>query len=56
MFLRATVTAAALITAAVGFASPAQSDPDPCYIAKSGDCVPYPRQGGHSRQMPLPNV
>jgi hypothetical protein len=44
MFFRATLIAAAIATAAIGVASPAHSDP-PCYIAASGDCVPYPQPG-----------
>jgi Protein of unknown function (DUF3761) len=46
VFFRATFVAAAILTAAIGSASSAQSDPDPCFIAKSGDCVPYPQKGG----------
>src|ERR1700757_686714 len=50
MFLRATLTAAAvLITTAICSASPAYSSPGGgggCYIAASGDCVPYPQKGG----------
>jgi hypothetical protein len=41
MLFRATLIAAAIATAAIGSASPAHSEP-PCYIAASGDCVPYP--------------
>jgi Protein of unknown function (DUF3761) len=52
MFLRATLAAAAIITAAIGSASPAYSSPGggDCYIAASGDCVPYPRHGGPQSQ------
>jgi len=51
MLLRAiflvVASAAAIVAAAIGFASPADSTPDGgCYIASSGDCVPYPQQGG----------
>jgi Protein of unknown function (DUF3761) len=48
MLLRATLIAAAITAASVGLASPAYSRPSPggCYIASSGDCVPYPQQGG----------
>ncbi len=50
MLLRATFVAAAILTAAIGSASPAQSEPGGCYIAKSGDCVPYPAPGtAHDR-------
>jgi hypothetical protein len=45
VFLRATFVAAAILTAAIGSASPAQSEPGGCYIAKSGNCVPYPEPG-----------
>jgi hypothetical protein len=41
--------AAAIITATIGLASPAYSSPGgggDCYIAASGDCVPYPHKGG----------
>jgi hypothetical protein len=44
MFLRATFAAAAIVTAAIGSASPAHTEP-PCYISKTtGDCVPDPEQ------------
>jgi Protein of unknown function (DUF3761) len=46
MFFRATFVAAAIVMAAIGSASPAHSSPGGCYIAASGDCVPYPQQGG----------
>jgi hypothetical protein len=48
MFVRATVTAAAIFTAAIGSASPVNSRPGggDCYIAESGDCVKYPQHGG----------
>jgi Protein of unknown function (DUF3761) len=42
VFFRATFVAAAILTAAIGSASPAHSSPGPCYIGSSGDCVPYP--------------
>jgi hypothetical protein len=45
VFLRATFVGPAIVMAAIGSASPAQSDPGGCYIAKSGDCVPYPEPG-----------
>ncbi len=38
--LRATLIVAAIATATVGWASPANADP--CYINSNGDCVPYP--------------
>jgi hypothetical protein len=50
MLLRATFIAAAIFTAAIGSASPAQSAPG-CYKAASGDCVPYPEPG----TPPCPN-
>jgi hypothetical protein len=37
MFFRATLIAAAIATAAIGPASPANSQPGDCYIAISGD-------------------
>jgi Protein of unknown function (DUF3761) len=44
MFLRATLTAAAIATAAIGSAPAGHSGP-PCYISKpTGDCVPDPEQ------------
>ena len=48
MFIRAAVVAVAITTVSVGLAAPAYSKPSPggCYIAESGDCVPYPQQGG----------
>jgi hypothetical protein len=48
VFLRATLVAAAIAMAAIGSASPAYSSPGGggCYIAESGDCVPYPQHGG----------
>jgi hypothetical protein len=48
MFLRATFVAAAIVSAAIGSASPASPSPGGggCYIAESGDCVPYPQKGG----------
>ncbi|WP_374026013.1 DUF3761 domain-containing protein [Mycobacterium sp. HNNTM2301] len=45
MLLRATLVAAAIAAAAGGVAAPAYSSPG-CYTASSGDCVPYPQQGG----------
>jgi hypothetical protein len=46
MFFRATLISAAIATAAIGPASPANSQPPgDCYIAISGDCVPYPEPG-----------
>ncbi|WP_082946689.1 DUF3761 domain-containing protein [Mycobacterium sp. ACS4054] len=44
MLLRATLVAAVVAAAASGLAAPAHSSPG-CYIASSGDCVPYPQQG-----------
>jgi Protein of unknown function (DUF3761) len=48
MFPRVVLIAVAIVTASAGLASPAHAKPAPggCYIAKSGDCVPYPQQGG----------
>ena len=48
MLSRVTFTVAAIVLAAVGFASPAYSSPGggSCYTAASGDCVPYPQKGG----------
>jgi hypothetical protein len=43
MFLRATFVAAAIVMAAIGSASPAQSTPGGCYKAASGD---YPHATG----------
>jgi hypothetical protein len=46
MFLRVTLVAA-MATAPIGLSSsPANAEPGGCYIASSGDCVPYPQQGG----------
>src|SRR6516164_8965499 len=58
MFVRATLVVAAMVMAAIGSASPAYSSPGGggCYIAESGDCVPYPQRVAHSRQVPLPNA
>ncbi|WP_424764808.1 DUF3761 domain-containing protein [Mycobacterium sp.] len=48
MSFRATFIAAAILMAAIGAASSAYSSPGDggCYIAESGDCVPYPQKGG----------
>jgi Protein of unknown function (DUF3761) len=47
VLFRAVLIPAAIITATIGLASPAHSSPGgDCYIAESGDCVPYPRHGG----------
>ncbi len=47
MLSRAALIAAAIVIAAVGTATPAYSSPGGgCYTAASGDCVPYPQQGG----------
>ena len=46
MLPRAAFIATAVAAAAIGLASPAHSTPGGCYIASSGDCVPYPQQGG----------
>ncbi|WP_116267996.1 DUF3761 domain-containing protein [Mycobacterium marinum] len=50
MFLRVVLTAAAITAAPAVLAAPAYANPTtpspPCYIASSGDCVPYPQQGG----------
>jgi Protein of unknown function (DUF3761) len=45
MLLRATLVAAVIAAAAGGLAAPAYSAPG-CYIASSGDCVPYPQKDG----------
>ncbi|OBB64223.1 DUF3761 domain-containing protein [Mycobacterium sp. 852014-50255_SCH5639931] len=49
MLLRAPLVAAVIAAAAGGFAAPAYSSPG-CYTASSGDCVPYPQQGGSQPQ------
>jgi len=40
---------AAISVGSLAFATPADASPTPtpppCYIASSGDCVPYPQQG-----------
>lgn len=47
MLPRAAVLAAALASVAIGVASPVPVSPGGgCYTAASGDCVPYPQQGG----------
>lgn len=46
MLFRATFIAAAIPTAVIGLASPVHAKPGGSYIAASGDCVPYPQQGG----------
>jgi len=48
VFLRATLIAAAIVTAAIGLASPANAEggcPEGEYRAASGDCVPHPEPG-----------
>ncbi len=56
MFLRATLTAAAIATAAIGSAPAGHSEP-PCHISKpTGDCVPDPEQapGGGTARLARP--
>lgn len=46
MLPRAALFAAALATVATGVAAPSPASPGGnCYIASSGDCVPYPQRG-----------
>jgi hypothetical protein len=46
MFLRAIFVAGTILAAAISSASTVHAEPGGCYIAKSGDCVPYPQKGG----------
>lgn len=48
MLPRASFIATTIVVVAIGAASPAYSSPGGggCYTASSGDCVPYPQQGG----------
>jgi Protein of unknown function (DUF3761) len=41
MLFRAALVAAAVATAPIGWALPANAKP-PCYVGSSGDCVPDP--------------
>ncbi len=51
MLTRAALLAAVVAAVAIGMAVPAQSSPGGgCYTASSGDCVPYPQQGGPQPQ------
>lgn len=49
MLSRAALVTAAFVTAAAALTPSAYASPG-CYTASSGDCVPYPQQGGSQPQ------